>query len=55
LKSAGVINSLAVVLMHSYAFNEHEKTVQRIAKDLGFGQVSISSDVMQRIKIVSRG
>lgn len=48
-------NSVAVVLMHSYTYPEHEQTVGRIARSLGFSQVSLSSEVMPMVKIVSRG
>ncbi|XP_076810904.1 5-oxoprolinase-like [Clavelina lepadiformis] len=49
------ITSLAVVLMHSYTFTEHEEAVQKIAMEMGFKQVSLSSEVMPMVKIVPRG
>ncbi|XP_025416669.1 5-oxoprolinase isoform X2 [Sipha flava] len=54
LKSKG-INSIAVALMHSYTYIEHELTVGRIAKDVGFKHVSLSHEVMPMVKIVPRG
>lgn len=49
------IKSLAVVLKHSYIFPEHEEQVGRIARELGFTQVSLSSAVMPMVKMVPRG
>ncbi len=49
------IYNLAVVLMHSYKFPEHEKQISKLAYRLGFTHVSISSEVMPMIKIVPRG
>jgi 5-oxoprolinase (ATP-hydrolysing) len=41
--------------MHSYAFDEHELKVAEIARKVGFSQVSISSKIMKRVKLVKRG
>ncbi|XP_042898773.1 5-oxoprolinase [Parasteatoda tepidariorum] len=49
------IKSLAVVLIHSYMFPDHEQYVGRIAKEMGFDHVSLSSEVMPMVKIVPRG
>ncbi|KNC80129.1 5-oxoprolinase, variant [Sphaeroforma arctica JP610] len=49
------IRSLAVALMHSYTFQTHEKRIEKIAKDIGFTHVSLSSTVMPMAKIVPRG
>ena len=49
------INSLAVVLMHSYLYPDHEQKVALVAKEMGFKQVSLSSDVMSMVRIVPRG
>ncbi len=49
------IRSLAVVLMHAYAWPEHELAIGRLARQLGFTQVSLSSQVMPRVKLVARG
>lgn len=40
------IRSLAVVLMHSYLYSAHEQAVGRLAEEIGFTQVSLSSDGM---------
>ena len=39
------IRSIAVVFMHSYKFPKHEKQVGRIAKKIGFKQISLSHEV----------
>lgn len=49
------IRSLAVVLMHSYIFPEHEQQVGRLASVMGFTNVSLSSKVMSMARIVPRG
>jgi 5-oxoprolinase (ATP-hydrolysing) len=47
--------SIAVVLMHSFACPESEVKIGEIAKKIGFKQVSLSHQIMQRIKLVKRG
>jgi 5-oxoprolinase (ATP-hydrolysing) len=54
LRQAG-IESLAVCLLHAYAHCEHENLVGRIARELGFEEISLSSRVAPLVKIVSRG
>ncbi|XP_063237134.1 5-oxoprolinase [Bacillus rossius redtenbacheri] len=49
------IDSLAVVLAHSYMFPDHELEVGRLAKEAGFGHVSLSHQVMPMVRIVPRG
>ena len=49
------IDSLAVIFMHAYAWPEHELKVGRLAAELGFSQVSLSSQVMPMVKLVARG
>ena len=49
------LRSLAVVLMHAYAWPEHEQIIGRVASEIGFTQVSLSSQVMPRVKLVPRG
>ncbi|XP_043580840.1 5-oxoprolinase [Bombus pyrosoma] len=49
------IESLAVVLAHSYTFAEHEIRVGELAKLVGFSQVSLSHEVMPMTRIVPRG
>jgi len=49
------IRSAAVVLLHSYAYHEHEKLVGQVAREVGFEHVSLSHEVSGEIKAVSRG
>ncbi|PLB46275.1 putative 5-oxoprolinase [Aspergillus steynii IBT 23096] len=47
--------SIAVVLVHSYTFQEHELEIERIATDIGFSHISLSSQLLPMIKMTSRG
>ncbi|CAI8585154.1 unnamed protein product [Vicia faba] len=49
------ISCLAVVLMHSYTFPQHEQQVERLALGLGFRHVSISSALSPMVRAVPRG
>ena len=49
------LRSLAVLFMHSYRYPEHEQRVAEIARQIGFSQISISSQVSPLMKLVSRG
>ena len=47
--------AVAIVFMHAYKFPEHEAVVARIARAIGFEQVSVSHEVSPLIKLVGRG
>jgi 5-oxoprolinase (ATP-hydrolysing) len=47
--------SVAIVLMHSYRFPQHEQALAQAARAVGFSQVSVSSEVSALMKYVSRG
>ena len=49
------IDAVAIVFMHAYRYPEHEKQVAALARDMGFGQVSVSHEVSPLIKLVGRG
>lgn len=49
------IRSIAIVLMHAYAFPAHEKALKTIAQDIGFPQISVSHEVSPLMKLVGRG
>lgn len=49
------INCLAVVLLHSYTFPEHEIAVEKLAVSLGFKHVSLSSALTPMVRAVPRG
>lgn len=54
LQTAGC-ESLAICLLHAFANPEHELFLERIAREVGFEDVSTSSRLAPLIKIVSRG
>jgi len=47
--------SIAIVLMHGYRHQSHEKQVSTIAKKIGFEQISVSHRVSPLMKIIPRG
>ncbi|KAI2609226.1 hydantoinase B/oxoprolinase [Hypoxylon sp. NC1633] len=47
--------SVAICLMHSYTYRDHELAVGKLAREIGFGHISLSSEVSPTIKIVPRG
>ncbi|KAM9644328.1 5-oxoprolinase [Morphnus guianensis] len=49
------IRSLAVLLLHSYAWPGHEEQVGALARELGFRHVSLSSAVAAMVRAVPRG
>nr|WP_244272003.1 hydantoinase/oxoprolinase N-terminal domain-containing protein [Pseudovibrio denitrificans] len=49
------IRSIAIVLMHAYAYPEHEKQLADIARQIGFPQISVSHEVSPLMKLVGRG
>ncbi len=48
-------DAVAIVLMHSYAHPAHEQAAAKLARELGFRQVSASHEVSPLIKLVGRG
>jgi 5-oxoprolinase (ATP-hydrolysing) len=54
LNSQGV-ESLAICLLHGFKYPEHERLVARLARGVGFSEISVSHCVAPLIKIVSRG
>ncbi|MCE7079362.1 hydantoinase B/oxoprolinase family protein [Streptomyces sp. ST2-7A] len=54
LREAGY-RSVAVVLMHGYRYPDHEREVARLAREIGFEQVSVSHEVAPLIRLVPRG
>ncbi|MGI4849074.1 MAG: hydantoinase B/oxoprolinase family protein [Janthinobacterium lividum] len=47
--------SLAIVLMHGYRYSDHEARVEKLAREAGFTQISVSHKVSPMMKLVSRG
>jgi 5-oxoprolinase (ATP-hydrolysing) len=52
---AAGIGACAIVFMHAYRYPEHETAVARIAREVGFAQVSVSHEVSPLMKLVGRG
>jgi 5-oxoprolinase (ATP-hydrolysing) len=49
------IRAVAIVFLHGYRFHEHEKLAAKVAKQIGFTQVSLSHETSPLMKLVSRG
>jgi 5-oxoprolinase (ATP-hydrolysing) len=49
------IKGVAIVFMHAYRFPAHEQAAARLAREMGFAQVSVSHEVSPLIKLVGRG
>ena len=41
--------------MHGYRYQEHEKIVAQIAREIGYTQISVSHEVSPLMKLVGRG
>ena len=49
------LRSAAIVFMHGYRYTAHEEAAARIAREIGFTQVSASHATSPMMKLVSRG
>ncbi len=49
------LRSIAIVFMHGYRYTAHEAATARIAREIGYTQVSGSHDVSPLMKLVARG
>ncbi|MBV0882025.1 hydantoinase B/oxoprolinase family protein [Noviherbaspirillum sp. L7-7A] len=47
--------ALAIVFMHGYRYTAHESAVARMAREIGYTQVSASHQTSPMMKLVSRG
>ena len=52
---AAGIRACAIVFMHGYRWRDHELAVARIARELGFTQVSVGHETSPLMKLVGRG
>lgn len=48
------VESLAIVLAHSYGFDAHEKMVERIAEEIGFGHITVSGEAIPVLRYIDR-
>ena len=53
-RSAGLA-SVAIVFMHGWRFVAHEQIAERLAREAGFSQVSVSHRVSPLMKLIGRG
>ena len=51
----GGLRALAIVFMHGYRYHAHELALARIARDIGFTQISLSHEASPLMKLVARG
>ncbi len=49
------LRSVAIVFMHGYRYTAHEAAAARLAREIGFTQVSTSHETSPMMKFVSRG
>jgi 5-oxoprolinase (ATP-hydrolysing) len=49
------VRALAITLLHSYTYPQHEIRLGEIASEIGFTQISLSSQISPMIKAISRG
>jgi len=49
------LRAVAIVLVHGYRYPAHEQALARIARQIGFTQISVSHEVAPLIKLVGRG
>ncbi|MBW7833334.1 MAG: hydantoinase B/oxoprolinase family protein [Simplicispira suum] len=49
------LQSAAIVFMHGYRYTQHEQAAARLARELGFTQISSSHEVSPMMKFVGRG
>ncbi len=49
------IGALAIVLVHGYRHPRHELELAKLARDIGFSQISVSHQISPMIRLVPRG
>ena len=49
------LRSVAIVFLHGYRYTAHEKMAERLAREVGFTQISTSHGTSPMMKFVSRG
>jgi 5-oxoprolinase (ATP-hydrolysing) len=49
------LRSCAIVFMHGYRYHQHELQAAKIAKTVGFSQISVSHQVSPMMKLIGRG
>ena len=49
------ISTIAVALMHSFMYPNHEQEIKKVAQEMNFTHVSLSHEVMSMVRLVPRG
>ena len=49
------LRACAIVFMHAWRFPGHEQSAARIARDIGFTQITVSHEASPLIKLIGRG
>jgi 5-oxoprolinase (ATP-hydrolysing) len=49
------LRSVSIVFMHGYRYTQHELMAERIAREAGFTQISVSHKTSPMMKLISRG
>lgn len=49
------ITNIAVLLLHSYIYNEHEQQIGQLAAKLGIKSISLSHQISPMVRAVPRG
>jgi 5-oxoprolinase (ATP-hydrolysing) len=49
------LRSVSIVFMHSYRYPQHELAAEKIAREIGFTQISVSHKISPMMKLVGRG
>ncbi|MEM7022707.1 MAG: hydantoinase B/oxoprolinase family protein [Pseudomonadota bacterium] len=52
---ANGFRAISIVLMHGYRYHQHELRLAELARDIGYGQISVSHEVSPLMKLVGRG
>ncbi|MEM7779862.1 MAG: hydantoinase B/oxoprolinase family protein [Pseudomonadota bacterium] len=48
-------DAISIVLLHGWKHTKHERRLGEIAREVGFGQISVSHEVAPLIKLIPRG
>jgi 5-oxoprolinase (ATP-hydrolysing) len=49
------LRSVSIVFLHGYRYTQHELAAERIAREVGFAQISVSHKTSPMMKLISRG
>jgi 5-oxoprolinase (ATP-hydrolysing) len=49
------LRSVAIVFLHGYRYTQHELAAERITREVGFTQISVSHKTSPMMKLISRG